>query len=114
MDVNNIYSHIPAPRDPELFEDLAAAEAVRIERIVSWGQATPEGDWLLQGRDEWVILLAGRAGLRFEGQDRPVELGPGDYVHIPAGRRHRVEWTSADPRCVWLAVHYRGGRSDGD
>ena len=112
MDVRNIYSQIPAPRDRELFEDLAVGGGVRIERIVSWGQATRAGDWLAQDRDEWVILLAGAAGLRLEGEEGTVEMGPGDYVHIPAGRRHRVEWTAQDQRCVWVGVHYRGARRE--
>ena len=109
MDVRNIYSQIPAAGDEELTEDLACGAGVRIERIVSWGQATPAGQWLEQEWDEWVILLAGRAGLAFEGREDAVEMGPGDYLPIPAGCRHRVEWTAEDQRCVWLAVHY-GGR----
>jgi cupin 2 domain-containing protein len=34
-------------------------------------------------------------------------LQPGDYVHIPAHRRHRVEWTEVGQTTVWLALHYR-------
>ena len=35
-------------------------------------------------------------------------LGPGDHVLIPAGARHRVERTSAEPPAVWLAVYAEG------
>lgn len=33
------------------------------------------------------------------------ELGPGDWVFIPAHERRRVEWTSKETACIWLAVH---------
>ena len=36
-----------------------------------------------------------------------VEMGPGDYVTIPAHKRHRVEWTTPEEPTVWLAVHQR-------
>ena len=35
-----------------------------------------------------------------------MRMGPGDYVHIPAHRRHRVAWTDPAQATVWLAVHY--------
>jgi cupin 2 domain-containing protein len=33
-------------------------------------------------------------------------MEPGDHVHIPAHRRHRVEWTDPAQATVWLAVHH--------
>ena len=63
-----------------------------------------------QANDEWVMVLRGRGAVEFaaqgEEEGRVVELGPGDYLHIPARRRHRVAWTSEDEPTVWLAVHY--------
>jgi cupin 2 domain-containing protein len=91
----------------ELVEALAGGEGVLVERIVSTGQSTPPGEWLAGERDEWVVLLAGEAELSFADGSR-LRLGPGDYVLIPAGERHRVESTSAEPPCVWLAVHAPG------
>jgi len=78
-----------------------------VERIVSSGQTTPPGEWLQGDRDEWVALLEGEAELSFDDGTR-VQLVAGDYVLVPAGRRHRVEWTRAQPPCVWLAVHVSG------
>jgi cupin 2 domain-containing protein len=77
---------------------------VTLERIVSAGHASASGHWLEQGRDEWVALLEGEAELAFEDGSR-LRLGPGDHVLIPAGERHRVDWTRSDPPCIWLAVH---------
>ncbi|HUC61250.1 MAG TPA: cupin domain-containing protein [Alphaproteobacteria bacterium] len=80
-----------------------------IERIVSTGQASAADFWYDAPRDEWVILLAGEAGLRFEGEAELLRLGPGDWVHIPAHRRHRVDWTAAEVATVWVAVHCAPG-----
>ena len=56
---------------------------------------------------EFVVLLSGSAELRFEDESEPRRLSAGDWLIIPAGRRHRVEKTDADRDSVWLAVHYR-------
>ncbi len=87
----------------ELVERLAGGEGALVERIVSTGQATPPGEWLAGERDEWVALLQGEAELSFADGSR-TRLEPGDYVLIRAGERHRVERTSSEPPCVWLAV----------
>lgn len=94
----------PLP-DREVFEPLARGRHALVERIVSTGQATPPGEWYDQERDEWVVLLRGTAALRFEGAPDLVELRPGEALLIPARCRHRVERTSADPPCLWIAVH---------
>jgi cupin 2 domain-containing protein len=33
-------------------------------------------------------------------------MEPGDWVHIAAHRRHRVEWTDPTQATIWLAVHH--------
>ena len=104
--MTNLFEGLPAPRPDEVVEVLAEAPAVRIERIVSTGQATPTGQWFDQERAEWVVVLSGRAALRFEDEAAPRILGPGDHVAIAAHRRHRVEWTDPAGPTVWLAVHY--------
>ena len=80
---------------------------MRLERIVSHGQATPPGEWFDRDRDDWVVLLRGGAGLLFEGESESQVLRPGDYLLIPAHARHRVEWTASDEPTVWLALHCR-------
>ncbi len=102
----NIYE-LPAPLgNEELFTSLVPDRGVLIERIVSSGQVTPPGEWYDQERDEWVALLQGKAVLAFE--DGPnASLRAGDHLLIPAHRKHRVEYTSADPPCIWIAVHGR-------
>lgn len=106
MESSNLFTGIPAHLPQELMQTLAAAGHVRIERIVSRGHASPPGFWYDQTKHEWVVLLKGRAALRFERGDRLLELGEGDFVNIPAHERHRVEWTAADAESVWLAVFY--------
>ena len=51
-------------------------------------------------------MLKGATWLRFEGDDdeQPVEMKPGDFMNIPAHKKHRVEWTTPDDPTIWLAV----------
>lgn len=107
MEVINIFGQVPEALPDEVFEELAGSSGVKIERIISCGQASPEGFWYDQEAHEWVLLLRGSAGLRFDGVDKVVEFGPGDWVQIPAHTRHRVEWTDTGQTTIWLAVHYR-------
>lgn len=101
----NLWADLPPRQAEEQVEQLVGGAGFRIERIVSTGQASPTGFWYDQPDDEFVVLLAGAARLRFEEGGHILELKPGDWVEIPAHVRHRVEWTQADPPTVWLAVH---------
>jgi cupin 2 domain-containing protein len=102
----NIFADIPTTLPEELIEVLAATRTVRIERIASMGQVSPEGFWYDQELDEWVLLLRGAAWLQFEGVEHLVTMAAGDYLQIPAHRRHRVEWTDPKQPTIWLAVHW--------
>ena len=107
MLIRNLFSEIPAKVSEEIFEDIIANRHFKLERIVSNGNATPEGQWYDQDMDEWVILLAGEAGLFFENETDVRILKPGDYLHIPAHARHRVAWTKENEKTIWLAIHFR-------
>lgn len=100
----NILADLPDSPD-EIFETLLEKSGIKIERIISSGQATPAGEWYDQAGDEWVVLLSGSAGLLIEGEISPHRLAAGDYLLLPAGCRHRVEWTDPAVKSVWLAVH---------
>jgi cupin 2 domain-containing protein len=95
-----------APEAAERFETLLERPGLKIERIVSTGQASPPGFWYDQPATEWVALLRGEAVLRFADEAQPRTLRPGDFVEIAPHRRHRVEATSAAVASVWLAIHY--------
>jgi len=89
----------------EQFTALLAEPGLLIERIVSTGQASPPGFWYEQPEAEWVLLLSGEALLRFEDENEPCRLLPGNYLDIAPQRRHRVDWTAPDTQTVWLAIH---------
>ncbi|MFA6216679.1 MAG: cupin domain-containing protein [Candidatus Omnitrophota bacterium] len=91
----------------EIVSCLFEKNGLRIERIISEGQLTPAGEWLVQKSLEWVMVLSGSARLLLAGEKRARLLRPGDHVLIPAGKRHRVTWTDTKGKTVWLAVHYR-------
>jgi cupin 2 domain-containing protein len=100
----NLLANLPDACAGEVFTALLTRAGVRIERIVSHGQATPADAPMVQGWDEWVLLLEGAAGLRVE-DGAEVALKPGDHLLIGQGQRHWVTWTAADRPTVWLAVH---------
>jgi cupin 2 domain-containing protein len=105
-DRGNFFSEVPLQSPAEVMEILLQTDSCRLERIISSGQATPAGEWYDQDRPEWVLLLTGKAGLLFENESEMIIMKPGDYLHIPAHRRHRVEWTDPDRPTIWLALHY--------
>jgi cupin 2 domain-containing protein len=100
----NLYAGLAAG-DAEQFTELLARPGLKIERIISTGQASPPGFWYDQPHTEWVLLLAGAASLSFEDEGAPRHLLPGDYLEIAPRRRHRVESTHPELATVWLAVH---------
>ncbi|MDA7922248.1 cupin domain-containing protein, partial [Verrucomicrobiales bacterium] len=79
----------------------------RIERIISRGHRSPSDFWYDQDTSEWVLILKGEGELIFEDSNEPVTLKPGDWIEIPAHRRHRVASTSEQEDTVWLAVHWK-------
>lgn len=93
------------PKNFELFQSIISKENLSIERIISTGQKTPDNQWLEQDKNEWVLLLQGESAISFE-DGKKISLKSGDYLHISKNTKHRVESTSSDPFCIWLAVHY--------
>jgi cupin 2 domain-containing protein len=107
--MTNLFADIPNKIPEELTTVLAESSGgVRIERIVSDGQASPPGFWYDQAQHEWVLLVSGSAVLSVQKDSaiEPVELRPGDTLLIPAHQHHRVESTSTTEKTIWLAVFY--------
>jgi len=100
--VRNIYQH-PESGEREEIYTLLEKDGFRLEKIVSYGQATPMDQWYDQDKDEWVLLIKGSAVIRF-APGGCMTLTEGDFLTIPAHRKHRVEQCSRD--AVWLALHY--------
>ena len=48
-----------------------------------------------------ALLLEGSALLEVGGQ--PLQMGPGDWVWLPAGAPHRL--VSTEPGTSWVTVH---------
>jgi len=103
---SNLFADLPKHLPEELVQTLINAGSVRIERIVSDGHASPDGFWYDQDQHEWLMLIKGGARLLFEGEEQPVRMSTGDWLNIPAHKKHRVEWTTPDEATIWLALHY--------
>lgn len=99
-----------SPTDEEFLETLlTGADGFRVERIISHGHTTPQGQWYDQDEDEWVVVLHGDACIAYEDGTESRLFG-GDHLFLPRRLKHRVSHTSSP--CVWLAVfgdmHGRG------
>ncbi len=103
--MNSLFADLPSHLPDELITILVDATDVRIERIISHGHASEPDYWYDQDQHEWVVVLKGSARLRFE--DETFEMKPGDFVNIPAHKKHRVEWTTPDEPTIWLAVFWK-------
>jgi mannose-6-phosphate isomerase-like protein (cupin superfamily) len=87
------------PSHGESFNELATMGSTRVEHIIS--SATPDPSLQVQHRDEWVLVLSGRAVLEIDASR--LELAAGDWVLLEAGTPHRVLTTERGTH--WLAVH---------
>ncbi len=111
MDVKNLLTNYPDASQQECLEGLIKDRTIRIERIVSKGQASPPDFWYDQEEEEWVLLLRGSAGLRFHTSPKIITMKAGDSLHIPAHMKHRVEWTEENKETVWVAVYWKGSEA---
>ena len=104
--INNIFNHsnIIAISNNEFFENLINNNSFRIERIVSSGQHTPEGIWLEEDTNEFVLLIEGASIIRFFEDNSTIALHSGDWFIIPKNTKHRVEHT--ERFTYWLTIHY--------
>jgi cupin 2 domain-containing protein len=103
----NLFGSLPVASAAECVDALLTRPGLRIERIVSYGHASPPDFWYDQAEGEWVLLLAGAARLRFADESAARPLSPGDWLDIAPHRRHRVDWTDPMIPTVWLAIFYR-------
>lgn len=103
--MNNLFNLPELPIEEEQFDVLMEKGTLKIERIISTGQVSPPDFWFDQDRDEWVILIEGEAELEFE-DGKIIRLKKGDHIFCPKELKHRVTYTSVEPACVWLAVHF--------
>jgi cupin 2 domain-containing protein len=106
LSFSNLFEGAQGDADRETVTSLVDSQNLKIERIVSLGQKSPTGYWYDQPWAEWVMVLDGSAGLRFEGEGEVRVMSAGDCVLIPARAKHRIEWTAKDNPTIWLAVHF--------
>lgn len=99
---NLFHYHHDSESPEETFNTLMQTNAFTVERIVSSGHFTPSEKPYIQDFDEWVVLLKGKAEITTE--NNVYQLSAGDYLFLPAGKKHWVSRTSSHPECVWLAV----------
>ena len=99
----NLFDLPPQFSQEEVTQELLSAPNVRIERILSSGQTSPEGFWYDQEENEWVTILEGEGEVAYPDGTK-VRLQKGDALLLPAHQLHRVSYTSTP--CLWLCVFY--------
>lgn len=90
----------------ERSDRLLGPGQLRLELIHSCEFANPPGFWYDQIESEWVLLLQGKAQLRFADEAQARSLKAGDSLLITPRRRHRVEATDPAPGTRWLALFW--------
>lgn len=111
LPLHNLLKKIPRRLRGELIERMAGGRGFRIERIISpRGYASPPGFWYDQAEDEWVAVLSGRARLQF-ARGRTLSMKAGDWIRIPARRRHRLVSTDPARPTIWIAAFFRPVRA---
>ena len=105
MKQQNFFSNITENLSDEIIETILTHNNIRIERIISKGQSSPEDFWYDQTENEWILVLEGKAIIKFEDESI-ITLHKGDYLLIPANKKHRVEWTDPEQHTIWLAIFF--------
>jgi cupin 2 domain-containing protein len=101
----NLLAALPTDFSVKVFEKILERGPVCIERIVSRGHTSPAEGWWDQEEDEWVLVLRGGGTIQFADSGE-ITLRAGDYLFIPAHKRHRLTWTEPDQATVWLAIFW--------
>ena len=104
MEKYNIFDEIHVDKSEEKFFEIFKNETIKIEKIVSNGQKSPQNFWYEEEKNEFVLVLEGFAIVEFE--DFEVELKKGDCLNIKAYQKHRVKFTSQTEPTIWFAVFY--------
>jgi cupin 2 domain-containing protein len=100
----NIFDKVFVEKKEEQLFEIFKNETIKVEKIVSNGQKSPENFWYEQEKSEYILLLCGSAILEFE--DFEIDLKKGDCLNIKARQKHRVKFTSLDEPTIWFAVFY--------
>lgn len=104
--MNSLFESLPSALfEEEITTVFHQDKHIRIERILSCGQSSPDGFWYDQIEDEWIVLLQGTSALELETQ--VITLQAGDTLFLPKHQKHRIIQTSSQPICIWLCVFYQ-------
>ncbi|NJD21236.1 MAG: cupin domain-containing protein [Melioribacter sp.] len=103
--LKNIFDNFSKENEKEFIEEILSTKNFKLGRIISEGHASSSNFWYDQDKNEFVLLLKGKAKLSFETGEK-IELNPGDYMIINAHQKHRVDWTDPDQKTFWLTIFY--------
>lgn len=100
--IDNIFECLTFSPDKEIEEIIFEDKKIRIARIMSLDQETPEMD---QDELEIVILLEGKAKILLD--EKIINLKKGDVLKIPPHKIHRLTWQD---HALWLCIFTKWGQ----
>ncbi len=100
---NNIMQDLEPSASEEILKTIYSNKNIKIERIVSNGQISPQGFWYDQEEYEFVLLVEGNAVIEFENYK--VSLKKNDFIMIEPHKKHRITYTSKP--AYWLCVFFK-------
>jgi len=108
MEVSNFYNYSYIEKNRELFETIVEKNNVhiKIKKIISVSYSDDNNKWYDQDEDEWVMVLRGKAGIKFSDGEI-INMQEGDYIFIPQHKKHQIIYTSNNPPCFWLAIYLK-------
>ena len=96
--MDNLFQDIPSELPQELTEILLQRGGIRVERIVSQGQASPDGFWYDQEEHELVFVLRGSNSSTSCGNSSPaITFESPLTVGIVSNGRRRTNRPSGSP-----------------
>lgn len=105
LESQNLFSGIPDSLPDELIDTMHSSHGIRIERIISDGHSSEADFWYDQDEHEWILLVQGEASIIYPDESE-ITLKAGDYLLIPAHRKHRVSRTDHRQKTIWLAIFF--------
>lgn len=102
----NVFDINPKSSNKEVFKELYANKDIAIEKILSYGQVTPEKEPYIQDHDEWVMIIEGSAKVKLDSKE--YSLHKGESLFIPKNKKHWVTYT--ENPTIWLAIHVKDWR----
>ncbi|TNJ42302.1 hypothetical protein [Phaeobacter sp. B1627] len=99
--------------DAVFVETLVESDVIKVERVVTRGQASEAAAFCPQEALDFLIMLKGTLELEYKGEKETVSLRAGDSIMTEPGEENRVEATREGQESVWVKISAAGKNRPG-